>query len=182
MSDPTISMRVSVTPAGPQGMVTLRGDLTNLASAIGAVTGHDMPDTRRVSGGLGGGVAWMSPDELLLFCPHARADHVVDELSAELADMHHLAVNVSDARTVFTIEGPDARDLLAKLSPVDLAPSAFAPGELRRTRLSQVAAAFWMAGPETFHLIAFRSVDMYVADLLQTAAEGAVLGLHTPGR
>ncbi len=54
---------------------------------------------------------------------------------------HHLAADVSDARAVFRIEGAKADQVLAKLCPVDLA--TLEPGELRRTRAAQVAAAFW---------------------------------------
>ncbi len=55
-----------------------------------------------------------------------------------------------------------------KLSPTDLA--ALEPGELRRTRLAQVAAAFW-AEEGGFRLVAFRSVAAYVMGLLAHSAQ-----------
>ena len=84
---------------------------------------------------------------------------------------HTLAVNVSDARAVFRISGAHSRDVLAKLAPVDLSPDSFTPGMIRRTRLAQVPAAFWIEDGDSFRLVCFRSVAQYVFDLLKTAAE-----------
>jgi sarcosine oxidase subunit gamma len=67
--------------------------------------------------------------------------------------------------------------VLAKGAPVDLAPAAFGVGDFRRTRLGQVAAAFWMPAPDTFELMCFRSVAGYVADWLANAARpGSLAG------
>ncbi len=79
-----------------------------------------------------------------------------------LAGKHYLAVDVSDARAVFRIEGPKAAEVLMKLCPVDHA--TLAPGELRRTRAAQVACAFWRDG-DGYTLVSFRSVAAYVMGL-----------------
>ena len=54
-----------------------------------------------------------------------------------------------------------------KLAPVDFA--NLAPRELRRTRVGQVAAAFWKDG-DGYTLISFRSVAGYVMGLLEHSA------------
>ena len=88
-------------------------------------------------------------------------------------------MNVSDARAVFRIKGPNTREVLAKLAPVDLSPQAFGPGMIRRTRLAQVPAAFWMEDTDTAQLVCFRSVAQYVFDLLKTAAQpGSEVGFY----
>ena len=164
---------------GLQGMVTLRGDLASgpLKSAVKSVTGHDVPGHRGIHGGLGGGVAWMSPDELMVFCDYDHAEAQAQALTVALAGQHHLAVNVSDARVVLSVSGGAAREVMAKLAPVDLAPGQFEPGEIRRTRLAQIPAAFWMPDGETFHVVAFRSVAQYAFDLLTAAAaDGSAVG------
>ena len=74
---------------------------------------------------------------------------------------------VSDARAVFRIEGDKADQVIRKLSPVDL--DRLEPGELRRTRAAQVAAAFWRQG-DGFTLVCFRSVAAYVMGLLSHSA------------
>jgi sarcosine oxidase subunit gamma len=65
--------------------------------------------------------------------------------------------------------------VLASGAPVDLAPAAFGPGDLRRTRLGQVAAAFWIPEPEVFDLACFRSVADFVTDWLANAARSGML-------
>ena len=65
------------------------------------------------------------------------------------------------ARAVIRVTGAGARETLAKLCPVDLAPGTFTPGMVRRTRLGQIPAAFWLDGRGAFHLICFRSVADY---------------------
>lgn len=157
---------------GLRGMITVRGDFADKA-LIKAVKSHAgaMPKQREIVFKDGNGAAWMSPDELLLTCAHGEADSVVNTLTGALAKTHSLAVNVSDARAVFTVSGSKARDVIAKLAPVDLAPDAFTQGEIRRTRMAQVAAAFWMSAPDEFTIVCFRSVGQYMFDLLCVAAQ-----------
>jgi sarcosine oxidase, subunit gamma len=166
---------------GPVGMITLRGDLTSakLGAAVKSAVGLAVPGQRRVEIAGDKAAGWMSPDELLLILPYAEVPATVAALDVALAGEHHLAVDVSDARAVFRISGAGAREVLAKLCPVDLSPAAFGPGELRRTRAAQVAAAFWISGPEEFTLVCFRSVAAYVFGLLtKSAAEGGAVGVY----
>ncbi len=190
---------------GPLGMVTIRGDLADpaLATALGRVLGLDLPAARRIVGaggnlagdgaapaGAGQGaagfaLAWMSPDELMAILPYRAVADVVARLRDALGAAHFTVVDVSDARAVFRITGARAREVLAKLAPVDLHPGSFRAGEIRRTRLAQTAAAFWIdpsaaapGGGESFMLVSFRSVAAYVFGLLETAARpGGEVGL-----
>ena len=99
-----------VREAGLVGMITIRADLDNAedAKAIKSATGIAVPKQRQITTKDARALGWMSPDELLLVCPHEGADELVVKLEAKLADQHHLAVNVSDARAVFEVEGPHA--------------------------------------------------------------------------
>ena len=168
---------VRVSDAGLKGMITLRGDLTDEAvvAAVKLVTGQAMPKPRGVKEGKKGGVAWMSPDELLLLVEYDTADVAVEKLSAALADTHHLAVNVSDARAVFRLEGAGVREVIAKGSPADLSPEGLGLGEIRRSRLGQLAAAYWLSDAETMHVVCFRSVGEHVYNWLVNAAEEGTL-------
>jgi sarcosine oxidase subunit gamma len=155
---------------GPFGMIALRAapDLPGLAAAVEAAVGAGLPERRRIRRAGERAVAWMGPDEWLLILPHATVAGALDGIAAALAGQHHLAVDVSDARAVFRIEGARAGEVLAKLAPVDL--EALAPDELRRSRAAQVACAFWRdeAG---FTLVCFRSVAGYVMGVLTHAAQ-----------
>lgn len=164
-----------ISELGSMGMITLRGDLAakTLQKAAIAAAGVNMPNQRQCLTQGTGGMAWMSPDELLIICAYEDANAKVADLHQKLAGTHALAVNVSDARAVFEVRGPHAREVMAKLAPVDLAPGAFTPGMFRRTRLAQVAAAFWMPEENVFRVVCFRSVAQYVFDVLSVAAQPA---------
>ncbi len=171
----------TVTEMGLCGMITLRGDLADakLAKVITSATGADVPAQRRVTTSGDHAVAWMSPDELLIMLPHDAADAMVATLTEGLSGQHVLVVNVSDARGVFTLSGDGARDVAAKLAPVDFATDAFDINDIRRSRLAQVPAAFWMSAPDTITIVAFRSVAQYVFDVLSKAvAQGSEVGFH----
>jgi sarcosine oxidase subunit gamma len=101
---------------------------------------------------------------------YPKAGENVAALNAALAGEHALVVNVSDARAVFRVTGPRCREVMAKLTPANVATDAFAPGQWRRTRLAQVAAAFHMPDAESFEIVCFRSVAQYMFDLLSNAA------------
>lgn len=169
-----------VSELGLHGMITVRGNQSDaaFAKAVCAAAGVDaLPAIRKMVGTLEGGIAWMSPDELMVFVPYSQVVERVGQLNETLAGQHFLAVNVSDARAVFGIDGAAAREVLAKVAPVDLSPEAFGAGDLRRTRIAQVAAAFWMSGEESFRLVCFRSVAEYAFKLLGTsAAKGGEVG------
>jgi sarcosine oxidase, subunit gamma len=51
-----------------------------------------------------------------------------------------------------------------------VSPQALPIGQIRRTRLAQVAAAFWIRDNETAEIVCFRSVAEYVFGILQISA------------
>lgn len=168
---------------GLQGMITLRGDLSARALKAGATHagGVKMPGQGKANVTGQNGLCWMSPDEVLVLCPHGEVHDRLEALNTKLGDMFALAVNVSDARAMFRVCGPAARDVLAKLCPVDMSPEAFRPGMFRRTRMAQVSAAFWMDEDENISIICFRSVADYVFGALKAAAQmGSDVGYFKP--
>jgi sarcosine oxidase subunit gamma len=179
MSDPVSVLNgasfngaVTVRDAGLRGMITLRADLSDaqVATAVKSLTGLALPKARGVKEGKKGGVAWMSPDELMIFVDYATADDAVAKLTASLADVHHLAVNVSEARAIFTLEGAGLREVIAKGAPADLSEKGLPTGEVRRSRIGQLAAAFWLTDETTGTVICFRSVGAHMYSWLCNAA------------
>jgi sarcosine oxidase subunit gamma len=176
MSDPvaplmnaTFSGTATVREIGPLGMVTLRAKpgTAGLAEAIAAASGTGLPGERQILGQGDRWSAWMSPDEYLLVLPRAGVPAALDAIAGAFGQGHHLAVDVSDARSVFRIEGAGADETIARLCPVDIA--RLPEGEMRRTRAAQVACALWR-NEGGITLIAFRSVARYVFDILANAA------------
>lgn len=162
-----------VSELGLAGMITLRGTLEDagFAAAVTAATGCEMPGLRGITSAGDNSLAWMSPDELLWLCPHDQAQQLADDLAQALSGQHAMVSNVSDARALFEVSGPAAREVLAKLCPVDMSPAAFAQGQLRRTHMAQIPAAIWMSGDTSVRVICFRSVAQYAFDLLTVAAQ-----------
>lgn len=175
MSDPVSALNgvsfqgfAAIREIGPVGMITLRAKgLKSLGKAIKAVTGTKIPAQRRIEVNGDRACGWMSPDEYLLILPYAEVGGALASLASSLGAEHHLAVDVSDARAVFRVEGDRAAEVLQKLSPVDF--EALEPGELRRSRTAQVAAAMWKQD-QGFTVVCFRSVARYVFDLLANAS------------
>lgn len=172
---------VDVSEAGLQGMITVRGELgdSNISSAIAGAIGADVPAPRQSTRVQSDALLWMSPDELMLLCPYDEAEARIQVLTEALRKNHHLIANVSDARCQFTLSGDGGaiREVLAKLTPADMRAATLPVGEVRRTRIAQVAAAFWFEAEDQVQLVCFRSVAKYVFDLLEaSSASGSRVG------
>jgi len=177
MSDPTSALGgkifdgfAQIREIGPLGMISLRCDLAEkaLPALVKAITGTKLPAIRRIEIKGDSAAAWMSHDDILLIMPYEDVAKGIETIGQKLSTIHHLAVDVSDARAVFRITGPKANEVLMKLSPVDIA--RLVPGEIRRTRVAQVAAAYWKDG-DGYTLVSFRSVAGYVMGLLEHSAQ-----------
>ena len=158
-------------------MITLRGPLgdAGFATAVAGILGMKVPEQRRPTEAGPNRLVWMSPDEALAIVPHGMAGTYERRLGEALADRHALAVDVSDARVRFRLRGTGWREVLAKGAPVDLDPAAFGPGDARRTRLGQVACAFWCTGADAAEIVCFRSVAEFVFDWLRLASAPGTL-------
>jgi sarcosine oxidase, subunit gamma len=185
MSDPVSALAgasfdgfASIREIGPSGMISLRckHDVKALPKAIKTAVGVAMPGVRQIVQDGAFAAGWMAPDEVLLILPYPQVAITLANIAKALKAEHHLAVDVSDARAVFRIEGSGAAEVLMKLTPADVA--RLEPGELRRSRAAQVAVAFW-AQDDGFTLVCFRSVADYVMGLLTHSAQpGSELGLR----
>ncbi|SFR42054.1 sarcosine oxidase subunit gamma [Yoonia tamlensis] len=169
---------VTIREAGLRGMITLRADLSDskVKSICTSLTGAAFPSSGQANCDDAKGLCWMSPDEVLILVPYDTVADALEQIAKALKNKHHLAENVSDARALITVEGTFAREVIAKLAPVDLHPDAFQPGDFRRSHIGQVAAAFWMRDQDTIAVICFRSVAEYAFDLLATSAKAGRVG------
>lgn len=169
---------VTVREAGLRGMIGIRGDLssTKLKNVCKKITGVAMPAAGRANVDGDMGLAWMSPDELLMLVPHDQTADAVAQIDKAMKGQHYLAETLSDARALITVEGDFAREVVAKLAPVDLGAKGFKVGDFRRSRLGQVAAAFWLREEDIIDVICFRSTADYVFGLLEASVKGGRVG------
>ena len=163
---------VTVSEKTTRGMLTVRGDLrsSKFKNAFVNAVGAKLPNEGKVIFAEST-VAWMSPDELLIIVPKAERNAAFAALEQALEGRHYLLADVSDARACFTIEGGSAREVVAKLSPMDLSAAQFPVGGFARTRFAQVAGAIFVEQEDRLSLVCFRSVQDYVFSLLCGAAK-----------
>ncbi len=172
---------VDIRELGLQGMITLRGTLSDatLRRAVRALVGVPVPKPRQIKMLDGSGAAWMGPDELLLFLPYHKAAEAARALAQALAGTHAMVLNTSDARAVFQVSGPHVRDVLAKNFPVDFAVDHWPKNEIRRSLMGQIPAAVWQLDHDSFGIVVFRSVAEYAYDLLVVSSQqGGEVGYH----
>jgi sarcosine oxidase subunit gamma len=118
---------------------------------------------------------WLGPDEWMLITGAGEADRRAEAARAALAGIHHQLTDVSDYYTVIEVAGPQARELLMKLTTLDLHPRAFRPGMVAGSIFGRANAILWQpaeagdSGAPTFHLFIRWSMADYLWCLLANA-------------
>jgi sarcosine oxidase, subunit gamma len=158
-----------------RGMIDLKGDPAEpgFLDAVKAVLGLDLPLVPRSSVTSGATtVLWLSTDQWLIVLPYTGSEQMTERLHAALAPFHALAVDLSDARSIFRIAGLGAREVVMKGASVDLTHTDCVVGTVRRFNFADLAAMVHVMSdrPETLDLYVFRSVGSYVRRFLDTAA------------
>jgi sarcosine oxidase, subunit gamma len=102
---------------------------------------------------------WLGPDQWLLVCPADDSALFMNSLQEALADSHCAITDVSDGRTALSLEGPSAREVLAKGCPLDLHPRAFPPGSCAQTLVGKADVLLHLRADEP---AAGASFDLYV--------------------
>lgn len=116
----------------------------------------DAPEPNRVAEPGGTRTLCLGPGRYLVFGP---APEGVD---AAITDQ-------SDAWAALVLEGPGARDVLARLTPVDLRDTALAPGQSAQTLLGYMTATLIRSGGERYEILVFRSMAATAVHELATA-------------
>lgn len=181
----------------------LRGDPGDpgFLDAVAAVAGSRpplAPNSVAEAGALA--LLWLGPDEWLLHGPdgdetalhaaltagfsgrHAAPGHAAPghAASGHAASCHASVVDVTDNSTLLLLEGPAVRFVLAKGCPLDLHPSAFAPGRCAQTLVGQVPVTLWQQTEDRFALLARRSFAPFLWDWLVDTGEEVGSGSQLP--
>ena len=112
-------------------------------------------------------VLWHGPGQWLVVRTPGTTQ-LADEFAALLGE-DAAVVDLGHARTALRLQGPGARDALARGTSVDLRPAHFAPGACALTALGKIGALL--------HAIAPDSIDVYVA---RSYAQALVEWLDAP--
>src|SRR5687768_6850504 len=118
---------------------------------------------------------WMGPDEWMLVSAPGEAESRSREALAVLAGTHHQLVEVSDYYTIVEVAGPRARELLMKLTTLDLHSRAFRLGMVTGSVFGRANATIWhiaddgVDGGPVFRLLVRWSMADYFWCLLADA-------------
>ncbi|MEM7719371.1 MAG: sarcosine oxidase subunit gamma [Pseudomonadota bacterium] len=81
-------------------------------------------------------------------------------------------VDQSDAWTVVALDGAGARDVLARVTPLDLRDAALPDGATARTLIGHMTASITRVGPFRYELMVFRSMTRTLLEELERAMRG----------
>ncbi len=125
--------RLSVLPWAPTlAIVPFRGRERAVSDALAAAVGAGLPGTGRTTGLAEGRLIWAGLGQWLLTGPAVR---VAEPALAGLAAV----IDQSDGWAGMLLDGPEAREVLSRLLPLDLDPAAFPEGFAARSLLRHVA-------------------------------------------
>jgi sarcosine oxidase, subunit gamma len=118
---------------------------------------------------------WLGPDEWMLVTAPEDAEAQARAAREALAEIHHQFVDVSDYYTVIELSGGRARELLMKLTTLDVHPRAFRTGMVAGSVFARANAWLWQTtddageGGPTFRLFIRWSMADYLWCVLADA-------------
>lgn len=128
------------------GKLILRIDQVTGAGPLHEALGLSLPVEPLATATAGDLAAlWLGPDEWMLVGRSGEARIVQQKLAAALAGLHHQLVDVGDYYTVVELAGPKARELLMKLTTLDLHPRAFRGGMVTGSLFGRANATLWQS-------------------------------------
>jgi sarcosine oxidase subunit gamma len=123
----------------------LRGESDDLAfrDACRAALGFDLPlAPNHVNHDETFAALWLGPSEWLVVGDGGQ-EKLAACLEAGPKTCHFALINNGDGQQVIALSGPKARDVLAKLCPLDLDSPDLAPGRCARSVLAGIAMTLW---------------------------------------
>ena len=165
-----------------RGIANLRvqPDDSEAMAAIEAVLGFALPVEPNTTAASDTALAlWLGPDEWWVVTPGPDPEcgpEMAAKLRTALANRRGAVTDVSDSRTCVRIDGPRARDLLRKGTPLDLHSRVFAAGHCAQSLVAKTGVVLHLVAddgsPEgpTFELYVLRSFAEYLWMWLEDAA------------
>ena len=131
------------------GKFILRADPNVAVEPLRTALGIGLPFDPLTSSTLGEtAFLWMGPDEWMLITPPDGREDMQGRAARALAGIHHQLVDVTDYHTVIEVAGAKARELLMKLTTLDLHPRAFGPGMVTGSVFGKANATIWLPDTE----------------------------------
>jgi len=150
-----------VVPDAVTSLAAYKGQGKVLSSELEAAHGMKMPAPNRSTGKASLRAVWAGPDQAMLI---GTAIGGGLSFCASMTDQ-------SDAWAIVKLDGGNAADVLARLTPIDLRPSQFKRGHTAKTDLMHMMASITKTGANTFEIMVFRSMAKTLVHDLTTAME-----------
>lgn len=152
LTEVEIDVMTSIAPFKGQGAA--------VSKALDAALGVTFPDPGRVSRNGDVRIIWSGMGQAMLI--GARAPELPNAATSDQ----------TDAWAVVTINGPEAEAVLARLVPIDLRLSQFAPDTTARTLINHMTGSVTRTGPQVFEVMVMRSMAQTLVHELIEAANG----------
>ncbi|MFP4539287.1 MAG: sarcosine oxidase subunit gamma family protein, partial [Dichotomicrobium sp.] len=173
----------ALNPLGGGPRLILRGN----AGVIGAKlrdAGVALPETAcMMAAGEAARTLWLGPDEWMILPADGHGHSLAGAIRDACADTHYQLVDVSDYYTDIGVSGARARDLLGKLTTLDMHPRVFQGGQVKGSMFGRVPAVLRLepdAVPEVFALTIRWSHADYLWCLLALAGREYGLPVQEP--
>ena len=152
----------------PQSMVQVNGAPAPevMAGALGVPEADVVPNRTFQAGGVT--YAWNGPGQWLAECAERTARGLIEVVERALGPHGASATDLSHARTVVSVSGASAEDLLAKLCPIDV--ESMRAGDSAATLAGPFSVQIVKTARETFRLYVFRSFGLAMWEMLQDEA------------
>lgn len=163
---------VIISDSGLIDKINLRTNPDNdfVSKMLRYVVGTDLPTKPNTVNVVGkNAVVWLGPDEWLILGETGLAENILATLNVPEAG-HIAAVEISDALGALGLEGPHARDVLAKHCAIDFHPAAFSKGMVAQSLMAQAGVTIICNDSDNFLIIGRTSFMPYLLDLLKDAA------------
>lgn len=135
------------------------GQEAAVSKALKKQVGAALPDTGQTRGGGGVRIVWAGRHQFMVL------GAVLDPIKgAAMTDQ-------TDAWACAALEGAGARDVLARLVPIDLRDAAFPEGAAARTLLGHMSCVLTRTGPDRYDVMVFRSMARTLVHDLKEAME-----------
>ena len=124
-------------------------------------------------------ILWIGPDEFWVVTARDGQTAVADALEKDLSGIHHQVADVSSYYTTIELAGPRSREMLMKLTTLDMHPRAFKAGQVAGSMFGVAQATLWQVdaddpqggadGGTVFRLFVRRSMADYLWCVLAEA-------------
>jgi len=131
------------------GKFILRADPQQAVEPLRRALGLGLPFDPLTSSNNGdASFLWLGPDEWMLVTPPENPEVRVLTAREALASVHHQLVDVSDYYTAIELSGAKARELLMKLTTLDVHPRAFRLGTVAGSVFGRANAWLWQTADD----------------------------------